>query len=389
MRPIYLDYHATSPLDERVWQAMLPYWRERFGNPASQGHFYGWEAQAAVALAREQVAASLNTTPESIIFTSGATEANNLAIKGVAAACYHRGRHIVTVQTEHRAVLEPCRYLESLGFRVTYLPVQADGLVDVERLRQALQPDTILVSVMAANNEIGVLQPLAAIGAICRERGILFHTDAAQAVGKIPLDLQTLPVDLLSLTAHKIGGPKGVGALFVRRDGPRIPLVPQLHGGGQEGGWRGGTLAVPLLVGLGAALALAEAEREQEQARLLRLRTYLWQELQKLDGVLLNGAWSPRLAGNLNVTFLGVNGAELHRQLQPVVAVSAGSACSTGQPSHVLQALGRSAAQAASSVRFGLGRETTAADIQRVIAHLHALLPRLRQTTAENSYIKK
>jgi cysteine desulfurase len=381
MRPIYLDYHATSPVDEGVWQAMMPYWREMFGNPASRGHSYGWEAQAAVELAREQVAASLNTTPERIIFTSGATEANNLAIKGVAAALYGHGRHILTVQTEHRAVLEPCAYLESLGFRVTYLPVAADGLVDVEHLRAALQPDTILVSVMAANNEIGVQQPLAAIGAVCRERGILFHTDAAQAVGKIPLDLQALPIDLLSLTAHKIGGPKGVGALFVRRS---VPLVPQLHGGGQEQGWRAGTLAVPLVVGLGAALTLAMAEREREQARLLALRTHLWQELQKLEDVLLNGAWSPRLAGNLNVTFLGVNGAELHRQLQPVVAVSSGSACSTGQPSHVLRALGRSAAQAASSVRFGLGRGTTEAEIQQVVNHLQEILPGLRQ----KSYIK-
>ena len=381
MRPIYLDYHATSPVDERVWQAMMPYWREMFGNPASRGHSYGWEAQAAVELAREQVAASLNTTPERIIFTSGATEANNLAIKGVAAALYGHGRHILTVQTEHRAVLEPCAYLESLGFRVTYLPVESDGLVAVERLRAALQPDTILVSVMAANNEIGVHQPLAAIGAVCRERDILFHTDAAQAVGKIPLDLQALPIDLLSLTAHKIGGPKGVGALFVRQS---VPLVPQLHGGGQEQGWRAGTLAVPLVVGLGAALTLAMAEQEREQARLLTLRTHLWQELQKLEDVLLNGAWSPRLAGNLNVTFLGVNGAELHRQLQPVVAVSSGSACSTGQPSHVLRALGRSAAQAASSVRFGLGRGTTEAEIQRVVNHLQEILPGLRQ----RSYIK-
>lgn len=381
MRPIYLDYHATSPVDERVWQAMMPYWREMFGNPASRGHSYGWEAQAAVELAREQVAASLNTTPERIIFTSGATEANNLAIKGVAAALYGHGRHILTVQTEHRAVLEPCAYLESLGFRVTYLPVESDGLVAVERLRAALQPDTILVSVMAANNEIGVHQPLAAIGAVCRERGILFHTDAAQAVGKIPLDLQALPIDLLSLTAHKIGGPKGVGALFVRQS---VPLVPQLHGGGQEQGWRAGTLAVPLVVGLGAALTLAMAEQEREQARLLTLRTHLWQELQKLEDVLLNGAWSPRLAGNLNVTFLGVNGAELHRHLQPVVAVSSGSACSTGQPSHVLRALGRSAAQAASSVRFGLGRGTTEAEIQRVVNHLQEILPGLRQ----RSYIK-
>ncbi len=384
MRPIYLDYHATTPLDERVWQAMMPYWQEMFGNPGSQGHYYGWEAQAAVDLAREQVAASLHTTPESIVFTSGATEANNLAIKGVAAAYYAQGRHIVTVQTEHRAVLEPCRYLESLGFTVTYLPVSPDGLLDMERFRQSLRRDTILVSVMAANNEIGVLQPLGEIGAICRERGIFFHTDAAQAVGKIPLDVQTLRVDLLSLTAHKIGGPRGVGALFVRRDAPRVQLVPQLHGGGQEQGWRAGTLAVPLIVGLAAALGLALAERESEHARLLALRTQLWQELQKLDDVLLNGAWSPRLAGNLNITFPGVNGAELHRRLQPIVAVSSGSACSTGQPSHVLRALGRSGIEAAGSVRFGLGRGTTAAAMQQVVNHFQEILPGLRQ----RSYIR-
>ncbi|APB34722.1 aromatic amino acid beta-eliminating lyase/threonine aldolase [Gloeomargarita lithophora Alchichica-D10] len=384
MRPIYLDYHATTPLEERVWEAMMPYWREKFGNPASRGHYYGWEAQAAVELAREQVAASLNSTPESIIFTSGATEANNLAIKGVAAAYHAQGRHLVTVQTEHRAVLDTCRYLESLGFSVTYLPVQADGLLDVELLRQSLRPETILVSVMAANNEIGVLQPLAEIGAICRERGILLHTDAAQAAGKIPLDVQALPIDLLSLTAHKIGGPRGVGALFVRRDTPRVQLVPQLHGGAQEQGWRAGTLAVPLLVGLATALTLTLAEQEVEQARLLALRTDLWQELQKLDDVLLNGAWSPRLAGNLNVTFPGVNGAELHQHLQPVMAVSSGSACSTGQPSHVLQALGRSVQAAASSVRFGLGRGTTAGEIQQVVNHFQEILPLLRQ----KSYIR-
>ncbi|MEN9228241.1 MAG: aminotransferase class V-fold PLP-dependent enzyme [Gloeomargarita sp. HHBFW_bins_205] len=378
MRPIYLDYQATTPLDERVWQAMLPYWRERFGNPAS-AHVYGWEAQAAVELAREQVAAALNTTPDSIIFTSGATEANNLAIKGVAAAYHSRGRHIVTVQTEHRAVLDPCRYLATLGFRVTELPVRPDGLVDLEQLTQALTPDTILVSVMAANNEIGVLQPLAEIGRLCRERGILFHTDAAQAIGKIPLDVEALNVDLLSLTAHKIGGPKGVGALFIRRDRPRVQLVPQLHGGGQEQDFRSGTLAVPLIVGLGAAVQIALAERETEQVRLLALRTYLWRELEGLGDVRLNGAWSPRLAGNLNVTFLGVNGAELHKRLQPVVAVSAGSACSTGRPSHVLLALGLSPTLAASSVRFGLGRWTTQADIEQVVAYLRELLPALRR----------
>ncbi|MEN9216295.1 MAG: aminotransferase class V-fold PLP-dependent enzyme [Gloeomargarita sp. HHBFW_bins_162] len=379
MRPIYLDYHATSPLDERVWQAMMPYWWDKFGNPASQGHCYGWEAQAAVAMAREQVAVSLNAPPESIVFTSGATEANNLAIQGVAAAYYTQGRHIITVQTEHRAVLEPCQHLASLGFAVTYLPVQPDGLLDVERLRSALRPDTILVSVMAANNEIGVLQPLVDIGALCRERGILLHTDAAQAVGKIPLDVQALNVDLLSLTAHKIGGPKGVGALFVRRDHPRVQMVPQLYGGGQEQGWRAGTLAVPLIVGLAEALRLALAERETEQQRLLHLRTYLWEELQKLDRVLLNGAWAPRLAGNLNVTVLGVNGAELHKRLQALVAVSSGSACSTGRPSHVLQALGRSAQMAAQSVRFGLGRWTTETEIQQVVGYFQEILPGLRQ----------
>ncbi|MBF2098813.1 MAG: aminotransferase class V-fold PLP-dependent enzyme, partial [Gloeomargaritaceae cyanobacterium C42_A2020_066] len=269
-RPIYLDCHATTPVDERVLAAMLPYFQTRFGNPAS-GHTYGWEAQGAVEQARREVATAIGASPEDIVFTSGATEANNLAIKGVAEARHHRGRHLITVATEHRAVLDPCRYLESIGFEITVLPVQADGLVDITLLKQALRPETILVSVMAANNEIGVLQPLADIGALCRNHGVLFHTDAAQAIGKIPLQVDALQVDLLSLTAHKLYGPKGIGALY-RRHRPAVPLAPQLHGGGQEAGLRAGTLATPLIVGLAQAVSLALAELTEEQTRLRQLR---------------------------------------------------------------------------------------------------------------------
>ncbi|MCU0570138.1 MAG: aminotransferase class V-fold PLP-dependent enzyme, partial [Oculatellaceae cyanobacterium Prado106] len=256
MRPIYLDCHATTPLDPRVLAAMLPFFTEHFGNPASVTHQYGWEAEAAVQQAREAIATSIQATPEEIVFTSGATEANNLAIKGVAEAYHAKGRHLITLQTEHRAVLDPYRYLESLGFEVTILPVQSDGLLDLDKLEQSFRPDTILVSVMAANNEIGVLQLLAEIGAMCRDRQILFHTDAAQAIGKIPLDVEALSIDLMSLTAHKVYGPKGIGALYVRRRNPRVRLAAQLHGGGHERGMRSGTLYTPQIVGFGQAVAV-------------------------------------------------------------------------------------------------------------------------------------
>lgn len=379
-RPIYLDCHATTPVDERVLAAMLPYFQTRFGNPAS-GHTYGWEASAAVEQARREVAAAIGASPEEIVFTSGATEANNLAIKGVAEALHARGRHLITVATEHRAVLDPCRYLESIGFEVTVLPVQADGLVDIAFLEQALRPDTILVSVMAANNEIGVLQPLAAIGALCRRHGVLFHTDAAQAIGKLPLQVDALQVDLLSLTAHKLYGPKGIGALY-RRQRPAVPLAPQLQGGGQEGGLRAGTLATPLIVGLAQAVSLALADLTEEQARLQQLRDRLWQRLQSIPGVLLNGHPQHRLAGNLNVSIVGVDGARLLLALRAQVAVSSGSACSTGrpEPSHVLLALGRSRALASASLRFGLGRFTTEAEIDIVADLLETVIPELRAT---------
>jgi cysteine desulfurase len=271
---------------------MMPFWTEHFGNPASVTHAYGWAAEAAVKGARAAIAAAIGATPAEVIFTSGATEANNLAIKGVAEAYFAQGRHIVTVQTEHRAVLDPCRYLEGLGFEVTYLPVQPDGLVDLETLATALRPDTILVSVMAANNEIGVLQPLGEIGALCRDRGILFHTDAAQAIGKIPLDVEAMQVDLMSLTAHKVYGPKGIGALYVRRRQPRVNLAPQLHGGGQERGLRSGTLYPPQIVGFQQAVALAIAEMEPEQRQLQQLRDRLWQALADLPGDSFK--WSPQ-----------------------------------------------------------------------------------------------
>ncbi|MDV2990531.1 MAG: Cysteine desulfurase IscS [Chroococcidiopsis sp. SAG 2025] len=380
-RPIYLDCHSTTPLDERVLQAMLPYFREHFGNPSSNSHFYGWEAEAAVRQAREILADAIAATPEEIVFTSGATEANNLAIKGVAEAYFQKGRHIITLATEHNAVIDPSEYLRSLGFEVTFLPVQIDGLIDLEKLAQAFRPDTILVSVMAANNEIGVLQPLAEIGKMCRDRQVLFHTDAAQAIGKILLDVQAMQIDLMSLTAHKVHGPKGIGALYVRRRNPRVQLAPQLHGGGQERGMRSGTLYTPQIVGFGQAVAIALAERETEAKRQMQLRDRLWQKLSQLDGVYLNGHPSQRLPGNLNISVEGVDGTALHLGLQPVVAVSSGAACSSAKtaPSHVLLALGRSEQLAYASIRFGIGRFNTIEEIDRVTEHVVATISSLRR----------
>jgi len=364
--PIYLDCHATTPADPRVLEEMLPYFTEVYGNPASVTHAYGWTAEAAVKQSRGRIAAAIGADPTEIIFTSGATESNNLAIKGVAEAYFNQGKHLVTVETEHRAVLDPLNYLETLGFDVTRLPVQRNGLVDLDQLAAALRPDTILVSVMAANNEIGVLQPLEAIGQLCHDRQILFHTDGAQAIGKIPLSVQTQNIDLLSLTAHKIYGPKGIGALYVRRKNPRVQLVPQLHGGGQERGWRSGTLPVPQIVGFGTALEIALKEQEAENDRLRGLRDRLWQSLQVLDGVYLNGDLQHRLAGNLNISIEGIQGQALLLALQPHLAISSGSACTTAkvEPSHVLQALGRSRALSLASLRFGLGRFTTLEQIE-------------------------
>lgn len=365
-RPIYLDCHATTPLDPQVLEAMLPYFTEYFGNPSSVTHQYGWEADAAIARSRQVLADAIHAIPEEIVFTSGATEANNLAIKGVAEAYFSKGRHIVTLQTEHSAVLDPCRYLETLGFEVTYLPVRSDGLVDLAQLEAALRPDTILVSVMAANNEIGVLQPLATIGQLCHDRGVVFHTDAAQAIAKSPIDVQAMQIDLLSMTAHKVYGPKGIGALYVRRR-PRVMLSPQLHGGGQERGLRSGTLYPPQIVGFATAVEIGLAVMESETQRLTTLRDRLWSRLRSLDNVHRNGHPTQRLAGNLNVSVDGVDGQALLLGLQPQIAVSSGSACSAAEmaPSHVLTAIGHSQSLAYASIRFGLGRFTTAEEIDR------------------------
>lgn len=379
--PIYLDAHATTPVDQRVLAAMLPYFTEHFGNSASVTHAYGWAAEAAVKLARQQLAESIHADPEDIIFTSGATEANNLAIKGVAEAYFAKGQHIITVATEHSAVLDPCRYLASLGFELTILPVQPDGLLDLTQLAAAFRPDTILVSVMAANNEIGVLQPLAEIGAMCGDRQVLFHTDAAQAIGKIPLDVQTMNIHLMSLTAHKVYGPKGIGALYVRRRNPRVQLAPQLHGGGHERGLRSGTLYPPQIVGFAKAVTIALAEQGQESQRLTALRQTLWQKLQQIEGIKLNGHLDHRLPGNLNVSVPNIDGQALLIGLQTELAVSSGSACTsaTMEPSHVLTALGHDQELAYASIRFGLGRSTTLEDVDQAARHFIATVSALRQ----------
>jgi cysteine desulfurase len=359
MRPIYLDNHSTTRVDDRVLAAMLPYFTEHYGNPASVTHAYGWEAEAAVKQAREIIANKIGATPEEIVFTSGATEANNLAIKGVAEAYFSQGRHIITVQTEHNAVLDPCRYLESLGFEVTYLGVNRFGLINLEELEKAMREDTILVSIMVANNEIGVIQPIDQIGELCHSRNVLFHTDAAQAIGKISLTVKN--IDLMSITGHKLYAPKGIGALYVRRKNPRVQLSAQLHGGGHERGMRSGTLYTPQIVGLGKAIELAEPE---EKIRVLRDR--LWQQL-NIEGIYLNGHPSQRLPGNLNISIENVDGQALLLGVQSTIAVSSGSACTSAKiaPSHVLTAIGVPDELAFASIRFGIGRFNTEADIDQ------------------------
>lgn len=381
-RPIYLDCHATTPVDPQVLTTMLPYFSEHFGNPASVTHQYGWEAEAAVQRAREKLAAAIRATPEEIVFTSGATEANNLAIKGIAEAYFTKGRHLITVATEHNAVLDPYRYLQSLGFEITILPVQTDGLVDLETLEKAIRSDTILVSIMVANNEIGVIQPIHEIGTLCHREGVLFHTDAAQAIGKVPLDVNAMQIDLMSLTAHKVYGPKGIGALYVRRRNPKVRLMAQLHGGGHERGLRSGTLYTPQIVGFAEAVELSLAELASESQRILELRERLWQHLQTLDGIFLNGHPTQRLAGNLNVSVAGVDGQALLLGLQPFVAVSSGSACTAAkiEPSHVISALGRTPELAYASVRFGIGRFNTQEQIDHVAAGMIETVQSLRQT---------
>lgn len=387
IRPIYLDCHATTPVDERVLAAMIPYFTEKFGNASSIGHVYGWESEAAVKQTREILAAAINATSEEIVFTSGATEANNLAIKGVAEAYFKKGQHIITVATEHNAVLDPCNYLKTLGFEITILPVKKDGLIDLTELNKAFRPETILVSVMAANNEIGVLQPIAEIGELCHAYNIIFHTDAAQAIGKIPLDVQGMKIDLMSLTAHKVFGPKGIGALYVRRRDRRVQIAPQQHGGGHERGMRSGTLYTPQIVGFGKAVEIALAEQATENQRLTQLRQSLWEQLSQLEGIHLNGHPQQRLSGNLNISVEGVDGAALLLGLQPVMAVSSGSACSSANtaPSSVLTALGNPQQLAYASVRFGIGRFNTQEEIDIVAKHAIATIQSLRKTSFMDS----
>ncbi len=381
-RPIYLDCNATTPVSPEVLAVMLPFFTDYFGNPSSLNHSYGWEAEAGVEKARKILAGAIAAEPSEIIFTSGATEANNLAIKGVAESYMSEGRHVITVQTEHSAILDPCRYLETLGFNITYLPVQSDGLVDLETLENAFQTDTILVSVMAANNEIGVLQPIEQIGAMCHRRSVIFHTDAAQALGKIPLNVQTMNVDLLSMTAHKLYGPKGIGALYVRRKNPRVQLAPQLHGGGQEKGLRSGTLYTPQIVGFGEAVRIAIKEMEGEAKRIGGLRDYLWNQLSELPGIHLNGHLTRRLPNNLNVSIEGVKGSDLLGGVRDAIAISSGSACSSTNPapSHVIKALGRSDELAKATIRFGLGRSTSSANIECAVNTIRQRVRTLRSS---------
>jgi cysteine desulfurase len=379
--PIYMDNQATCPLDPRVLEAMMPYLTTRFGNAASRSHSFGWEAERAVETARAQVARLIGAAPREIVFTSGATESNNLALKGVGEACRERGDHIVTQATEHKAVLDTCRHLEKNGCRVTYLPVQANGLVDPADVERAIDARTILVSIMAANNEIGVLQPVRAIGKICREKGVLFHTDAAQAAGKVQLDVGEDGIDLLSISAHKIYGPKGVGALYVRRRNPRVQIAAQIDGGGHERGMRSGTLNVPGIVGLGEACTLAMEEMEAEAACLRTLRDRLRARLEAaLDGVQVNGSIDYRLPGNLNMSFAGVESESLLMGLNDV-ALSSGSACTSAtiEPSYVLKAMGLGDERAHASIRFGLGRFNTQAEVDYVADRVTDVVRRLRE----------
>jgi len=377
-----MDHHATTPVDRRVLEAMLPYFTEIIGNAASIDHEYGAEANRAVEKARQQIASLLNAQPDEIIFTSGATESDNLAILGVAEQYADRGNHIITCVTEHKAVLDSCQYLEQKGYRVTYLPVDQYGLIDPEDVRRAITPQTILISIMTANNEIGTLAPLADIGRIAREHEVLFHTDATQTAGYLPLDVEEMNIDLLSLSAHKMYGPKGSGALYVRKRRPRVRVSAQMHGGGHERGMRSGTLNVPGIVGLGKAAEITAKEMESESKRLRELRDFLWQRLQEnLEDVQLNGHPTQRLPHNLSVAISGVESRSLLVQLKHDVALSTGSACTTAkvEPSHVILALGYGEERAHTSVRFGLGRENNEGDVSLVVKRLVASVCRSRQ----------
>ncbi len=379
--PIYLDNHATTPMDPRVLDAMLPYFTEKFGNAASRNHSFGWESEVAVENARKQIASLIGASPKEIIFTSGATESNNLAIKGVAEMYAERGNHIITAATEHKAVLDTCKHLEKRGYRVTYLPLQQNGLIDLEMLKAAFTDKTILVTIMYANNEIGVIQPIAEIGRMCKERGVLFHTDAVQAVGKVPVNVIADNIDILSLTGHKIYGPKGVGALYVRRRNPRVQITSQMDGGGHERGMRSGTLNVPGIVGLGEACAIAQKEMAEEAKRLGYLRDKLRNKLEaELDEVYINGTMEHHLPNNLNISFAYVEGESLLMGINDI-AVSSGSACTsaTREPSYVLKALGAGDDIAHSSIRFGLGRFNTEEEVDYAAAKVIDVVRKLRE----------
>lgn len=377
--PIYLDYSATTPVDPRVAEKMIPYLTAQFGNPASRSHSFGWEAEDAVENARAEVARLVNCDPKEIIWTSGATESDNLALKGAAHFYQTRGKHIITVKTEHKAVLDTCRELEREGFEVTYLPVRENGLIDLEQFKAAMRPDTILASVMLVNNEIGVIQDIDTLGALCREKGVIFHVDAAQATGKVIIDLEKQPVDLMSFSAHKTYGPKGIGALYIRRK-PRVRLEAQMHGGGHERGFRSGTLATHQIVGMGECFRLAREEMASENERVRMLRDRLWNGVKGMEEVYLNGDMTQRVPHNLNISFNFVEGESLIMAIKEL-AVSSGSACTSAslEPSYVLRALGRNDELAHSSIRFSIGRFTTVEEIDFAIALLRDKIGKLRE----------
>jgi len=389
--PIYMDYHATTPVDPRVLEAMIPYFTGKFGNAASRNHPFGWEAEEAVEAARKQMADLIGANAKELIFTSGATESNNLAIKGAAEMYREKGNHIITCVTEHKAVVDTCKKLEKQGLRVTYLPVQKDGRISLDELRASITDKTILITIMTANNEIGVIQPIAEIGAIAKEKGILFHTDAVQAVGKVPFDVTAMKADLVSISAHKIYGPKGVGALYVRRRNPRVLLAEQISGGGHERGMRSGTLNVPGIVGLGKAAELCRLEMQQDTDRLRKLRDRLNEGLHRnLDEIYINGSMEHRLPHNLNISFAYVEGESLLMGINDV-AVSSGSACTSAslEPSYVLKALGAGDDLAHSSIRFGLGRWTTEEEVDYVIDKLTKVVRRLHEMSPLYEMVKE
>jgi cysteine desulfurase len=389
--PIFLDYHSTTPMDPAVLETMLPYFTQTFGNAASRNHEYGWTAEAAVEKARAQVASLIGASDKEVIFTSGATESNNLALQGVAQMYKEKGRHIITSPIEHKAILDTCQYLESIGFEVTTLPVDQYGRVSADDVAKAIRPDTILVSVMFANNEIGTVNPIAEIGRVCKERGVIFHTDAVQACGKIPVDVEKMGIDLLSLTAHKMYGPKGVGALYVRRRNPRVRLAPLVHGGGHERGMRSGTLNVPGIVGFGKAAEIAKARLQLDCEHSSRLRDKLWNAIRsRVDEVHLNGHPTERLPHNLNVSFAYIEGESLMMGIKEL-AVSSGSACTSAslEPSYVLKSIGVGDELAHSSIRFSVGRNTTDEEIDYAIERIVATVKKLRELSPLYEMVKE